>query len=636
MYGRADDMSQQTPVGQPRGLSPLFFTEMWERFSFYGMRAFFATFMEAPLIAGGLGYDAAQSGAVLAMYLSTVYLMSLPGGWIADKYLGQRRAVFLGGVIIMIGHILLAVPSTPIFYLGLVALVIGTGFLKPNVSTMVGQLYSKKDPRRDGGFSIFYMGINVGAFVSPIICGYLAQSASFKEVLVSRGIDPAHSWHFGFGAAAIGMFLGLIIFHFGTRALQGVGDPPATPGELERRKNLRTLKAIAAAIVAGPAAMTLIHYSGLWTLNQQRIANVFGVALLGIFLGTFALLYKKAQPTERKGVVAMFTLALGCIAFFALFEQAAGTMNAFANKRTDNVAFGKAFPSAWYQSVNSVFIILLSPLFAWFFTKVAARRLPFNDIKKFGVSLIFMGLAFIFMLPAARSTGLVSPLYLVFFYFMSTMGELFLSPVGLSSMSKLAPRAAGGLVMGVWFMSTANGDYIAGRVHGLTGDVQLDSLFLWLSLAVFGVAALMFAAGSYFTRVVPLESLMRGDDKDEELAADQGNNQAADARIVDDGGVPKAHVVKDGARPAGALASSAVSGEAVAGFATAVALWPVVLSDPGLGGIITIVLGPSAVILGIRGLLDANKHGIGGRGYALAAFPITALAALYALINALM
>lgn len=610
-------MSQDNPVGQPRGLSPLFFTEMWERFSFYGMRAFFATFMEAPLIAGGLGYDEAQSGAVLAMYLSTVYLMSLPGGWIADKYLGQKRAVFLGGVIIMIGHILLAVPSTPIFYLGLVALVIGTGFLKPNVSTMVGQLYTKKDPRRDGGFSIFYMGINVGAFVSPIICGYLAQSENFKAFLASHGISPSSSWHFGFAAAAVGMFFGLIIFRFGTRSLVGVGDPPVTPEPSQRAKNLKTLLAIVGAIVALPVLLTTVHFTGMYALNQQRIANVFGVMLLGVFLGTFALLYRHARSEkERKGVAAMFTLAIGCVAFFALFEQAAGTMNAFAEKRTDNHAFGNPFPSAWYQSINSVFIILLSPLFAWFFTKVAAKKLPFNDIKKFGVSLIFMGLAFVFMLPAANSVG-VSPLYLVMFYFMSTMGELFLSPVGLSSMSKLAPQSAGGLVMGVWFMSTANGDYIAGRVHGLTGDVALDKLFIWLAVAVFAVAALMFLIGSYFTRKVPLESLMRSED-------DEGEAAAAT--------IPTAQVVKGSRLP---LSGGAVSGEAIAGFATAVSLWPVVLSDPGLGAVILCVLGPSALFLAWRGFRDVRKLGIGGRGYATATIPVTALAALYAAVKLL-
>ncbi len=605
-------------VGQPRGLSPLFFTEMWERFSFYGMRAIFQPFMAAAAVAGGLGYDASGAGAVLAVYMSMVYMMSLPGGWIADKYLGQRRAVFLGGVIIMIGHVLLALPSTTSFYLGLAALVIGTGFLKPNVSTMVGQLYAKDDPRIDGGFSIFYMGINVGAYASPIICGFLAQTDAFKAFLQSHGISPHASWHFGFGAAAVGMALGLVIFRVGTRNLPHLGAPPSITDPAERAKNLRTLTAIIAAVVLGPLSLWLVHTTGVWPMTKERIANVFGVVLLVLFLGTFWLLYQKAQGRERKGVAAMFVLAIGCVAFFSLFEQAAGTMNAFATDRTHNVAFGKSFPAAWYQSINSVFIILLSPIFAWMFTRVAERKLPFNDVRKFGVSLVFMALAFVFMLPAARATDLVSPLYLVLFYFMSTVAELFLSPVGLSSMSKLAPASAGGLVMGVWFMSTANGEYIAGRVHGLTGDFPLDTLFLVVAIGALIVAGLMFAAGWYYTHKVPLESLMRG-------ASDADEPEQAPAAV------PQAQVVTAGNAPA--LAATTVSGDAIAAFATAAATWPPMIEDPKLGGIIVLVLGTASLTLAMRGLRECRRHGVGGKGFALAAPPLVLGAGLYALLK---
>ncbi|MEZ4361271.1 MAG: peptide MFS transporter [Kofleriaceae bacterium] len=615
-------MSQDSPAGQPRGLSPLFFTEMWERFSFYGMRAFFALFMGAQLVDGGLGYTKGQAGAVLAMYMSMVYMMSLPGGWIADKYLGQRRAVFLGGAIIMLGHILLAMPSTLVFYLGLIALVIGTGFLKPNVSTMVGQLYTKRDPRRDGGFSIFYMGINVGAFVSPIVCGYLAQSSSFKEFLAGHGINPTSSWHFGFAAAAVGMFAGLIIFHLGTRNLKGIGDPPNITDPRERSRNLRTLGTIVAALLAGPVVLSALHYTGTYELNQERIANIFGVVLLLLFVGTFTALYLKANRSERLGVLAMLTLSIGAIAFFALFEQAAGTMTAFADERTHNFAFGSKIESSWYQSINSVFIILLSPLFAWYFTKLATRKVPFNDIKKFGVALICMGLAFVIMIPAADSMELVSPLYLVGFYFMSTVAELFLSPVGLSSMSKLAPSSAGGLVMGVWFLATANGDYIAGRVHGLTGDVALKPLFITLVIAVFAVAALMFVVGHYFTHKVPLESLMRGPD-------------AEPAPDTDDVKVPKAEVVKDASvsRTPSPPPTNSISGNAIAGFATAVAVWPMVLNDPKLGGLTVALLGPSAILLALRGLTEVKKNHVGGGGYAKATVPIAVAAGLYTIFT---
>lgn len=605
---------------------------MWERFSFYGMRAIFVPFMGAAVAEGGLAYTKGQSGAVLAMYMAMVYMMSLPGGWIADKYLGQRRAVFLGGIIIVIGHILLALPSILFFYLGLAALVLGTGFLKPNVSTMVGQLYDKKDPRIDAGFSIFYMGINVGAFASPIICGFLAQSERFKAFLAARGLDPASSWHYGFGAAAVGMALGLVIFHFATRTLAHVGAPPKITDPAERARNGRILNGILGAVFGGPALLAALHYSGMVALDQERLANIFGVVLLSLFLGTFFLLYRQAKTQrERQGVQAMFVLAIGCTAFFALFEQAAGTMNAFADERTHNVAFGKAFPSAWYQSINSVFIILLSPLFAAAFTTVAQRKLPFNDIRKFGVSLVFMGLAFLLMLPAVHGGGLVNPLYLVVFYFFSTVAELFLSPVGLSSMSKLAPASAGGLVMGTWFLSTSNGDYIAGRIHGLTGEVPLTTLFLVLPLAVFAVAALIFAAGWYFTHKVPLESLMRGAEAGE--SSIEPSQELLELAQKDSEGKepPLAQVVKDkSAAPARADASSSVSGDAIAAFATAVAVWPLVLDDPKLGGIVVAILGTSSVVLALRGLRDAKAHGVGGVGFAKAAVPIALGAAAYA------
>jgi proton-dependent oligopeptide transporter, POT family len=610
-------MSQDTPVGQPRGLSPLFFTEMWERFSFYGMRAIFSLFMVEPLMSGGLGYNASQAGAILSIYMSMVYMMSLPGGWIADKYLGQRRSVFIGAIIIMIGHILLAVPSTLIFFFGLGALVIGTGFLKPNVSTMVGQLYAKSDPRRDGGFSIFYMGINVGAFVSPIICGYLAQDPSFKTILKNHGIDPNSSWHFGFAAAAVGMFLGLIIFHFGTRSLVGVGAPPVIRDAHERATNRKTLLGIIGALLAAPLLLCAIHYGGIWSLSQERIANLLGLVLLVIFMGTFIVLFLQAKGKERMGVVAMFTLAVGSVAFFALFEQAAGTMNAFADDHTRNVAFGSSFPSSWYQSVNSIFIILLSPLFAWFFTKVAAAKLPFNDIMKFGVALVFIVLAFVLMLPAIETPGLASPMYLVLFYFLSTVAELFLSPVGLSSMSKLAPASAGGLVMGVWFMSTANGEYLAGMLYGITAKVKLDTLFIWLSVIVLAVAAIMFAVGWYFTKVVPLESLMR----DPEEGSDASTDDLPNAKLVTKG-------------KAGALdAKSTVSGDAIAAFATAAAIWPVVLNDAKLGGLVVAILGPSALVLAWRGWNEIQKGKVGGRGYVTATLPLALGAGLYTIVK---
>ncbi|MFO0748230.1 MAG: oligopeptide:H+ symporter [Myxococcota bacterium] len=605
------------PVGHPRGLSTLFFTEMWERFSFYGMRAIFAPFMGLAIGEGGLGYDEAQRGSVLALYTSAVYMMSLPGGWVADKFLGQKRAVMIGGLIIMLGHILLAIPALGSFYAGLGCLVIGTGFLKPNVSSMVGQLYAKGDARRDGGFAIFYMGINIGAFASPIICGWLAHNDGFKAFLADLGISPHYSWHVAFGAAAVGMAIGLTQYWFGRANLDGIGEPPSYGTSAERAQNLKILAAIIGAILALPLGLWLVDTLG-YALNEERISNIFGVVLLTVFVSTFVVLYVRAtSDKERKGILAMIALALGCIAFFALFEQAAGVMNDFADKRTETVAFGRAFPAEWFQSVNSVFIMLLSPLFAWGFTWVIQKKLRFNDIRKFAVALVFMALGYVVMLPAAGGSG-VSPWFLVGFYFFSTVAELFLSPVGLSSMSKLAPPSAAGLVMGVWFLSTSNGEWLAGKAQALTADVSESELFEIVIIGGLAVAALLFALGWYFTHKVPLESLHQGKD----VEADES-----------------------GVLAVAASQRAQVTGNGIAGFATAVALWPVVATDPGLGLAICCILGPSVVFLALRGLTECRSGTrvgddlailpVGGKGFALATFPIALGAVAYALIKVL-
>jgi len=592
---------------------------MWERFSFYGMRAIFLPFMGLAVADGGLGYNDSQSGSVLALYMSAVYMMSLPGGWIADKFLGQKRAVMVGGIIIMIGHILLAVPSIGLFYAGLACLVLGTGFLKPNVSSMVGQLYAKGDPRRDGGFSIFYMGINIGAFASPIICGWLARNDGFKAFLVNIGLEAHHSWHVAFGAAAVGMAVGLTQFWFGRANLAGVGEPPSGHTAVETKRNRIILLSIIGALIAFPLALYLIDQGG-YNLTKERISNIFGVLLLTLFVLTFVVLYTKAAPgKERQGILAMIALAIGCIAFFALFEQAASTMNAFADERTATVAFGNPFPAEWFQSVNSVFIMLLSPVFAWLFTWVIQKKLRFNDIRKFATALVFMALAFVVMLPAAGHNG-VSPWYLVGFYFFSTVAELFLSPVGLSSMSKLAPPSAAGLVMGVWFLSTSNGDWLAGKAHALSGDMGDTELFMIEIVGGLAVAALMFAFGWYFTHRVPLESLYQGRD------ADEGDE------------------LKVGGLAVAASQRVSVTGNGIAAFATAVALWPVVLTDSSLGLAICCILGPSVVYLGTRGLAECKSGTraatagaptlpVGGRNFALATFPIALGAIAFAIVR---
>jgi len=586
---------------------------MWERFSYYGMRAILVNFMAEATINGGLGYDESQQGSIYAIYTAAVYMMALPGGWVADKFLGQKRAVLVGGLIIMLGHILLALPVDFAFYGGLGCLVIGTGFLKPNVSTMVGQLYAKDDPRRDGGFSIFYMGINIGAFASPVICGWLARSEDFKAFLVKNGIDPHYSWHVAFGAAAVGMAFGLAQYWIGRRALDGIGEPPRDVPPAEAKKNRGTLMAIIGALVAVPVLIYLVPRVFDVELTEELLSNIFGVILLSVFVTTFVVLYMRANTEkERKGVLAMVALAIGCIAFFGLFEQAGSVMNAFADKRTDTTFGDSKFPAEWFQSVNSVFIMILSPAFAWFFTWIINKHIRFNDIWKFGVALVFMAIAFMVMLPAAGGSN-VSPWFLVGFYFFSTVAELFLSPVGLSSMSKLAPPSAAGLVMGVWFLSTSNGDWLAGKAHALTETVSESDLFLVVIIGGLIVAALMYVLGYYFTFKVPLESLHQGKDA-----------------VVDE----------SGSRAVAASQRIQVTGNGIAGFATSVALWPVVLTDPGLGVAICCILGPTVILLAVRGLQECSAgrsrpSPVTGRGLTIATFPIALGAVAFALVSAL-
>jgi POT family proton-dependent oligopeptide transporter len=598
----------------PPGLRTLFFTEMWERFSYYGMRAILVNFMAESTMNGGLGYDKSQQGAIYAIYTAAVYMMALPGGWVADKFLGQKRAVMVGGLIIMIGHILLALPFDGAFYGGLGCLVIGTGFLKPNVSTMVGQLYSKGDPRRDGGFSIFYMGINIGAFASPVICGWLAQSEDFKGFLADNGVDPHYSWHIAFGAAAIGMAFGLAQYWAGRAALDGIGEPPRDLPLAQRKTNLTILAAIIGALVAVPVLIWLVPSVFGVELSKELLSNIFGVLLLTIFVTTFVMLYLRAQTQkEKKGVLAMVALAIGCIGFFALFEQAGSVMNAFAEERTDTSIADGRFPAEWFQSVNSVFIMILSPLFAWFFTWVINKHFRFNDIWKFGVALVFMAIAFVVMLPAAGGVG-VSPWFLVGFYFFSTVAELFLSPVGLSSMSKLAPPSAAGLVMGVWFLSTSNGDWLAGKAHALTETVPESDLFLIVIIGGLIVALLMFVLGHYFTFKVPLESLHQGKDD-----------------VLDETGAVSAVAPSQRIQ---------VTGNGIAGFATSVALWPVALTEPLLGVVICAVLGPTVIILATFGLREVKRgrhlaSPVTGNALVLATFPIALGALAYSLVKAL-
>ena len=467
--------------GHPRGLSTLFFTEMWERFSYYGMRALLILFMTAPVAAGGLGFDTAKAGPIYALYVSSVYLLSVPGGWFADRVLGLRRTVFVGGVIIMLGHICLAVPSITTFYLGLALIATGTGLLKSNVSVLVGKLYTPDDVRRDAGYSIYYMGINTGALIAQIITGWLAQGDSFKRVLASAGIAVETSWHWGFGAAAVGMFFGLVQYTLGGKHLSPDGLYPVRPSDPAAAAKVDRQVRLVGMVTAGLAlALVVLVLSGVVGFDPEAISRNFKWVLIAVTVGFFAWLFLSSEWTreERKSLVVIAVLFAAAVVFWMAYEQAGSTLNLFADRSTNNTILGHSFPASWYQSLPPLFIILLAPVFAFVWVRLGNRN-P-SSPAKFTIALVLLGLGFAVMIGAATAAAggaRVSPMWLVVSYLLQTLGELCLSPVGLSAMSKLAPVRIAGLVMGVWFLALSVGNYLAGMASSVYETMPLPRLF---------------------------------------------------------------------------------------------------------------------------------------------------------------
>jgi proton-dependent oligopeptide transporter, POT family len=464
--------------GHPRGLSTLFFTEMWERFSYYGMRALLILFMTASVSTGGLGFDTAAAGAVYGLYTSMVYMSTVPGGWLADRVIGQRRAVLYGGILIACGHFSMAFPTLATFYLGLFLIVIGTGLLKGNVSVIVGQLYGPRDARRDAGFSIFYMGINLGAFIAPLICGYLGQRVS---------------WHAGFAAAGIGMVIGVIQYVLGGRYLGEAGVRPATAGNppalaaARRQALIWSAVIVAAAVIIGGGA-----YTGVVPITATQIADGAGYLLLILCVGFFGWLFFGGDwtPEERKRLYVIGVFFLAAALFWSLFEQAGSTLNLFADRDTRTTVFGWSYPSSWFQSMNSLFVWAFAPVFAWLWLVLGRRGQEPSTPIKFALGLILVGAGFAVLIVAAglAQKGVqVSPMWLTVVYLLHTFGELCLSPVGLSAMTKLAPARIAGLMMGVWFLATSVGNFIAGRLAGFYESMPLGTLFT--NIALFGIIA---------------------------------------------------------------------------------------------------------------------------------------------------
>ena len=466
--------------GHPKGLNVLFFTEMWERFSYYGMRAILFLFMVETVKNGGLGFSQAAAGEIYGDYTMCVYLSSLPGGLIADKLIGPRKAILLGGIIIALGHFTMAVQSLTTFYCGMILIVLGTGLLKPNISTMVGRLYSPTDVRRDAGFSIYYMGINIGATLSPLVCGYLAQDKGFQQVLVKMGLPAECSWHFGFAAAGVGMCIGLIhllvqyklLDHVGERVKSG--DIPESEPQPQDKQD------------SAPGAETTAAGDSIPEPSVQAQAPPAAVAEKKPFF----------TGDEWRKLAALGILLLFNTLFWAVYEQGGSSLNVFADKNTQTSIFGYHFASSWLQGLQPVYVILLAPAFSWLWIKLAERQ-P-SSPAKFALGLLFLSLGILIMVPAAllSAAGQVSVFFLVTVYLVETLGELCLSPVGLSTVTKLAPRRFQSLTMAAWFVSNAIGNKMAGELSKyFESDVPTTMAYLFggMAAATFVAAALLFA-----------------------------------------------------------------------------------------------------------------------------------------------
>jgi proton-dependent oligopeptide transporter, POT family len=468
--------------GHPRGLTTLFFAEMWERFSYYGMRALLILFMTKAAAEGGLGFETKKAAGIYGTYTMSVYLLSILGGFIADNFIGARRAVFVGGIVIASGHFTMAFNSIATFYAGLVLVALGTGLLKPNISTMVGSLYGPTDERRDAGFSIFYMGINIGAFLAPLITGYLAQSEGWRAKLAAWGLDPLHSWHWGFAAAGVGMTLGLIVYVAQRQRLAAVGKTPVlAPGQSRPWGKLGLVAVASFALIAA-----------------MKASDTYPIIVYGLFaLQIAAILFFAFRPNQdSKRIAAILVFFFAAEIFWAIFEQTGSSISLFADRLTQNQIGAWTFPSSYWQSVNSIWVIILAPIFAWLWIKLGPKQ-PSSPVK-FALGLLFVAVSFAWMVPAAKLTaeGKIGPIWLLGLFFLQTVGEMCLSPVGLSTMTKLAPQRLLGLVMGIWFLAAALGNKLAGVLAGefkSENAGELASFFLKQSLWV-GVATVVLFA----------------------------------------------------------------------------------------------------------------------------------------------
>jgi proton-dependent oligopeptide transporter, POT family len=490
-----------TKMSHPRGLYTLFFTEMWERFSYYGMRALLVLYLTSEYINGGFGLERSNALEIYALFTGLVYLTPILGGYFADKILGQRKAIYIGGFLMALGQFGLAASvvagddpgSREAFLnLGLGLLILGNGFFKPNISTIVGALYNEGDPRKDSAFTIFYMGINLGAFIAPLICGTLGEQVG---------------WQYGFGAAGIGMLVGNIWFYYQAHTLDGAGFPPSRTGD-DLRLNSKDYMEVLLYVVGSIAVV--YGFIEFWAFLGEAFQNYFVATL--VILGVLGILVTIIKNTEgsdqwsRVGVILI--LAFFNIFFWAGFEQAGGTFNLFAADNTNRMLFNWEIPASYFQSINAIAIFGFAPLFSMLWLKLETFGKNPNTPVKFGFGLILLGLGFVVMSFASNAASdgtLVSPLWLVMVYVLHTFGELCLSPIGLSMITKLAPQKIVSVMMGLWFASIALANYMAGVMEAILENYLPGmNLFVFLTITSMSAGLVLFALSPW------LKKMMRG------------------------------------------------------------------------------------------------------------------------------
>ena len=456
--------TSNTFFGHPIGLRTLFLTEMWERMSYYGMRALLVLYMTGAVTGfnPGLGWSQVESQAIYGIYSGMVYFMVVPGGWIADNILGHQKAVLIGALIIALGHFTLAIPIEQTFFLGLIFVVLGTGLLKGNISTIVGQLYDGQDDRRDSGYTIFYMSINIGSTLGFLICSYLGEKIG---------------WHWGFGAAGIGMTFGVIQYIKHRHLLGDAGMHPNEMPDEKRKKYTNYLKVslVAMFLVIGAGLFGFIVIDPRFFAEQFAYFLTIVAGLYFIYLFLFAGL----NASERKNLILLFLLFIGAAAFWSGFDQSAGSLNIFARDYTDLSVAGYKIPVGWLQFANPIIVVLFAPIFAGIWAQLARKNLDPSLPFKFAIGLLFMALSFFVMIIAVNLAIESSPVgmqWLLLTYLFQTWGELALSPIGLSAFSRYGPKRYMGQMFGLWFLASAIGGVLAGLLGGEALDGGLETI----------------------------------------------------------------------------------------------------------------------------------------------------------------